>query len=115
VPARQGAGRRKAWKIAVCAAALLLAIGIASEVFGPSREERVNKALQELKRGATCDERREAVRKLRALGDPRAIPELERARRRMRGGVVGIGQKNSNACLKDDAGEAIEHLQRRGG
>jgi serine/threonine-protein kinase len=114
-PARQGAGRRRALKIIVGAAALLLAIGIASEAVGPSRGERVNQALQELKRGASCNERREAVRKLRALGDPRAIPELERARRRMRGGVVGIGQKNSNACLEDDAGEAIDHLQRRGG
>ena len=46
------------------------------------------------------------------LGDPRAIPNLERARRRMHGGLLGIGRKNANRCLSSAAKEAIEKLEK---
>ena len=78
-----------------------------------SREGRpmgYDEAIETLTRGKTCEERKAAVAALRALGDPRAIPELKRARYRMRGGVLGIGQKNQNGCLKADAEAAIAFL-----
>ena len=79
----------------------------------PTSDERLHEYTQLLRHGETCDERREAVRKLRALGDPRAIEPLSNARRRMRGGVLGIGDRNENACLRRDAEEAIRHLRSR--
>ena len=35
------------------------------------------------------------------------IPALKKARRRMRGGILGIGDSNTNNCLKKDAEAAI--------
>jgi hypothetical protein len=60
----------------------------------------------DLQQEPSCEARREAVSKLRALGDARAIPALERAK--VKGGKLG---KNINACLLDDAKAAIGYLQ----
>ena len=38
------------------------------------------------------------------------IPALKKARGRYRGGVLGIGSSNTNACLKSDADTAIQAL-----
>ncbi len=54
----------------------------------------------ELKAGRSCDDRREAVLKLDALGDKRAIPALRSALRR-----------DGNACLRKDAREVIARLK----
>ena len=43
-------------------------------------------------------------------GDKRAIAPLKKARYRMRGGVLGIGDKNTNSCLKAAAEAAIKQL-----
>ena len=67
-------------------------------------------AIQDLETGATCAARKQAVATLRELGDARAIPALKKARFRMRGGVLGIGEKNSNYCLKAAAEAAITAL-----
>jgi len=52
----------------------------------------------DLKQQATCEERREAITKLRDLGDPRVIEALQRARAQY-------------ACVAKDAAAAIEHIQ----
>jgi hypothetical protein len=54
----------------------------------------------DLQYGETCAERREAVPRLRALKDKRAVPELKRARAR-----------DGNSCLERDAREAILFLE----
>ena len=85
--------------------------GGASRMLSPvDREAQLKAAIHDLEHGKTCDDRRQAVLTLRALGDPAAIPALKRARYRMRGGVLGIGDKNTNGCLTDDAADAIEAL-----
>jgi eukaryotic-like serine/threonine-protein kinase len=68
-------------------------------------------ALHDLQSGKTCADRRSAISRLKVLGpDKRTIDALRRARYRMRGGVLGVGDDNTNACLKADAEEAIEDL-----
>ena len=49
--------------------------------------------------GATCPDRQRAVAKLRALRDPSALAALRKAETR-----------KVNACLRDDAGDAIRYL-----
>ena len=63
-----------------------------------------------LKEGKTCKQRLAAVKALHLLNDKRAIPDLKRARRRMRGGTLGIGAKNTNRCLRKAAKAAIKKL-----
>jgi hypothetical protein len=67
-------------------------------------------SLLDLQSGATCTDRKAAIPKLVTLGDPRAIAPLKAARHRMRGGVLGIGESNTNTCLKADAEAAIKAL-----
>jgi tRNA A-37 threonylcarbamoyl transferase component Bud32 len=71
------------------------------------RENAMKAAILDLTDGKTCELRRKAVAKLRSLGDVRAIPALKKARYRMRGGVLGIGDSNTNNCLRKDAEAAI--------
>ena len=88
----------------------------AKEVFVPvvipglSTEERFKAAAYELQNGKTCEDRRAAVEKLRDIGDTRAVPLLKKARYRMRGGVLGVGDSNTNKCLKADAEAAMAAL-----
>jgi len=74
------------------------------------RDAQLKAAVRELLKGKTCEVRKDAVAKLRDLGDKRAIPILKKARYRMRGGLLGIGDSNTNACLKADAEAAIAAL-----
>ncbi len=60
--------------------------------------------------GKTCADRLAAVSTLRKLGDKRAIPALRKARFRMRGGLLGVGDENTNGCLRDAAEAAIADL-----
>jgi hypothetical protein len=62
----------------------------------------------DLQQGSSCKERREAIPKLRALRDQRAIPSLKKARGRS-GGFLGL--EDINDCLDKDAKEAIEFLE----
>ncbi len=74
------------------------------------RDAQYKAAIADLQGSPTCTDRKGAIPKLVALGDPRAIAALKGARYRMRGGVLGIGDSNSNACLKADAEAAIKAL-----
>ena len=93
--------------IAIVAPISILAL-MCNAASGPGYDE----SIQKLTTAKTCAQRREAVTALRRIGDKRAIPHLKKARYRMRGGVVGIGDSNSNACLKTDADQAIEALSK---
>lgn len=73
-------------------------------------DSELKAAILELQSGATCTDRKAALSKLVTLGDARAITPLKAARHRMRGGVLGIGESNSNACLKAEADAAIKAL-----
>jgi serine/threonine-protein kinase len=73
-------------------------------------ETRLKALLHDLETGKKCEDRKAAIPKLVDLGDEHAIPELKKARYRMRGGVLGIGDSNENACLKEEAELAIKAL-----
>lgn len=79
---------------------------------GATDDEKLKAALLDLDKGKTCEERKAAVARLRELDDARAVPALKRARYRMRGGVLGLGDANTNACLRADAEAAIAALGR---
>lgn len=77
------------------------------------RRHLVETYLLQLNEGETCADRLKAVKALRELGDKRAIPDLKRARRRMRGGTLGFNKKNTNRCLRQTAQKAIKALENR--
>ncbi len=64
----------------------------------------------DLEQEATCELRQQAVSRLRALGDARAVPALERALAR-RGKSGAYKGKPINGCLADDARAAIGYLR----
>ncbi len=66
-----------------------------------------------LTKGKKCKDRLVAVKKLELLRDKRAIPDLRHSRKRMRGGLAGIGAKNTNGCLRKAANRAIKTLQQQ--
>ncbi|MDX2090278.1 MAG: protein kinase [Kofleriaceae bacterium] len=73
-------------------------------------EERRKELVTKLQTGKTCPDRKAAAIALGELGDPEAIPALKKARVRLAGGVLGIGRKNANYCLKAAAEAAIKKL-----
>ena len=75
-----------------------------------ARDAPFTAAVYELQNGKTCTDRKAAVATLADLADPRAIAPLKQARYRGRGGVLGIGESNANACLRSDADAAIKKL-----
>ena len=64
-----------------------------------------------LKKAKSCEERKEAVKKLELLRDTRAIKPIKRARDRTRGSTFGFGGKRVNRCLKKEANKAIKTLR----
>jgi serine/threonine-protein kinase len=76
------------------------------------RDVELKAALHDLELGKSCAERKAAIPRLVELGDTRAIDPLKRARYRMRGGVLGIGDSNTNSCLTADANAAIKELSK---
>ena len=74
------------------------------------KETQLKAALHDLATGKTCAERKAAIPTLVALGDKSAVPSLKKARYRGRGGLLGLGEKNANACLRKDAEAAIKSL-----
>jgi serine/threonine-protein kinase len=88
------------------------AMEVAEEVDLGDRIDRLSSYLLDLEQGATCESRKDAVAKLRALGNKKAIPALRQAKKRIR--TEGLLKKkvNTNACLRVDATEAIRYLQR---
>ncbi len=87
------------------------AVDVAEEVGLGDQIVRLGSYLLDLEQGATCFHRKDAVAKLRALGDKKAIPALEGAQKRIR--TEGLLKKrvNTNSCLRTDAAEAILYLQ----
>tara|TARA_R110002096_G_scaffold436021_1_gene665190 strand:- start:52274 stop:53587 length:1314 start_codon:yes stop_codon:yes gene_type:complete len=78
----------------------------------PTGTDVVLRSLEyQLREGASCEKRLEAVVGLQKLGDKRAVPSLKKARKRMRGGLLGIGKKNTNRCLVKAANKAIATLK----
>ena len=69
-------------------------------------------ALQALTKAATCPARRAALARLVALDDAKAIPFIKKAKYRMYGGVLGIGEKNANECLAYEVDPAVKQLSR---
>ncbi len=98
---------RRAVTIAVTAIVLLIGV----KALLPNREERFLKQLSILEKGETCEQRRQAIFKLRTFNDKRAIASIRKARFRMSGGLLGIGGTNENACLREDAEQAIQYLE----
>jgi len=87
------------------------AVIVAEEVGLGDQIDRLGSYLLDLEQGETCLHRKDAVAKLRALGDKKAIPALEAAQKRIR--TEGLLKKkvNANACLRTDAAEAILYLE----
>src|SRR6266545_2213846 len=75
------------------------------------RIDRLSSYSLDLLHGRTCEERARAVPLLRGLGDKRAIPALERARTRKTGGILGIGARSVNGCMRAELDEAIARLR----
>ncbi len=81
-----------------------------AELTGHTDEiNRVRSALFDLVQLETCEDRRKAVVKLRALGDPRAVGALETAR--IRRGKRGKKRVNLNRCLSAAARDAAKFLR----
>jgi serine/threonine-protein kinase len=96
--AAPGMDRRRAM------AALAEKLGAAHEV------DWLASYLLDLDEGEVCAQRKPAVARLRALGDPRAIPALEAALERK--GKVGKWRgRNVNECLVDDVKAALTYLR----
>jgi class 3 adenylate cyclase len=90
------AGRKGAQR----AAALL------TEFEQAGRIDQRGMALTELGEAPTCEERLAAVKKLRALRDPRALPALRDSIKRV------WFREDKNACLREEAAQAIVELER---
>jgi hypothetical protein len=72
--------------------------------------DRIRAYALDLQDEKTCERRAEAVAKLRAIGDPAAIPALERAVT-ARGKTGTWRGKLINGCLIEDATQAIGYLK----
>lgn len=90
-PGRKGAQR---------AAALL------AELEQAGRIDQRGMALTELAEAPSCEERLVAVKKLRALRDPRALPVLRESVKRK------WFREDKNACLREEARRAINELEK---
>lgn len=87
------------------------AVAVAEKVGLGDRIDRLSSYLLDLEHGATCADRKDAVAKLRALGNKKAIPDLRKARKRIRAEGMLKRKVNTNACLRVDATEATRYLQ----
>jgi len=87
------------------------AVTVAEDVGLGDQINRLGSYLLDLEQGETCFERKDAVAKLRALGDKKAIPALESAQKRIRSEGLLKKKVNTNGCLRTDAAEAILYLQ----
>lgn len=87
------------------------AMAVAEDVGLGDRVDRLRSYLLDLEQGETCPDRKDAVAKLRALGDKKAIPKLQAAQKRIRTDGLIKRKVNTNACLRTDAVEAVRYLQ----
>ncbi|HLK90178.1 MAG TPA: protein kinase [Polyangia bacterium] len=77
------------------------------------RVDRVSLDILELRKAATCDDRKEWVLKLKELDDPRALPALRGLRAR-RVGPISWGGADTT-CMKDELTDAIAALDKKAG
>jgi hypothetical protein len=84
------------------------AIDLVAELGATSQIDWLSSLSLDLHDGPSCTDRGEAVAKLRALKDPRAIPALRRARGERTG---WFGRQYKNWCIRDDIGAALRDLQ----
>jgi len=82
------------------AAALLTELGQAGRI------DQGGMALTELAEAPACEERLAAIKKLRALREPRALPMLRESVKRV------WFREDKNACLRDEARQAITELEK---
>ncbi|HUS64467.1 MAG TPA: protein kinase [Kofleriaceae bacterium] len=88
------------------------AFALAEELGAADAIDRVAAFLWDLQQDPTCKGRREAVTRLRALGDPRAVAPLKEALDRPGWKKKGKRRRriNENACLVPQAKDAIRYL-----
>src|SRR5262249_31178995 len=82
--------------------------GAAEEPVGalpPGLEKLVDK----YKSGKGCKKRREALRAIRKLADPRALPAVKKYRKKYYRKFIFL--ENANSCLDKEAGETVELLE----
>ena len=77
------------------------------------RVDRVSLDMLELRKAATCEEKKDWVEKLRKLGDVRALPALRGLRVR-RVGPISWGGTNIS-CMKQELTDAIAELDKKSG
>ncbi|HEX7508380.1 MAG TPA: hypothetical protein VF550_16515, partial [Polyangia bacterium] len=70
----------------------------------------VNSYALDLTQGKSCEEKREAVKKLSETGDSRAIEPLKRARSERRSLFGGFLSSSGNACIVKDIDAALTAL-----
>jgi eukaryotic-like serine/threonine-protein kinase len=78
------------------------------------RVDRIGLAMLQLKKAASCEEKKMLVEKLRDFGDPRALPALRALRGRSIGGLIRFGGSNTR-CMKKELPEAIKELEGKAG
>ena len=81
-----------------------------------ARVDRVELSILGLKKAQTCEERKELVEKLRAAGDPRALPALKALRPRGNGLsrlMSRLGGGAGVACMKKELADAIKELEEK--
>ncbi|HEY4184550.1 MAG TPA: hypothetical protein VGP07_05740, partial [Polyangia bacterium] len=75
-----------------------------------ARVDVVALRMSQLKRAATCDEKKPLVVALGKAGDVRALPTLRA--QRPHGGLDGLlGNDTPSGCMKTDLADAITHLE----
>jgi eukaryotic-like serine/threonine-protein kinase len=84
-----------------------------SDIDQEKRVDRVSLDMLELRKAATCEEKKDWVEKLGQLGDPKALPALRGLRGR-RMGPINWGGTNV-ACMKKELPEAIAALDKKAG
>jgi serine/threonine protein kinase len=89
------------------------AVTALEEIGQGKRVDRVSLTMLELKKAATCEERKPLVEKLRDLGDVRALPALRGLHGRRMGPISWGGSDTS--CMKTELPEAIKALEKKTG
>lgn len=82
------------------------AAALLAELKQGGRIDQSGLALTELAEAPACEERLAAIRKLRALREPRALPMLRESVKRV------WFREDKNACLRDEARQAITELEK---
>ncbi len=67
----------------------------------------------DLNQGKRCEDRLEAVAKLKKLGNVRAVDALKKAKKKASGFSAIFGGQSSNDCMKVELEDAIRELERR--